>query len=172
MARNIEIKARIQDVASVVAQVAALADEGPIEIIQDDLFFSCPNGRMKLRTLSPTRGELIFYRRGNSQGPKESFYLISSTTTPESLREILSAGYGQIGRIRKHRTLFLMGRTRIHIDQVEDLGDFIELEVVLSDEEATDIGVKLANELMMKLGISPSQLCEGAYLDLLAHNCS
>ncbi|RQW03472.1 CYTH domain-containing protein [candidate division KSB1 bacterium] len=172
MARNIEIKARIENVTAIVAQVAALADGGPIEIIQDDTFFSCPNGRMKLRTLSATQGELIFYRRSDCAGPKESFYLISATTAPGTLREILSSGYGQVGRVRKHRTLFLVGRTRIHIDQVENLGDFIELEVVLADAEGADSGEAIARDLMKKLGISSNQLCEGAYIDLLALECS
>lgn len=167
MARNIEIKARIESVESIAPKAAALADKGPIEIIQDDTFFACRNGRLKLRAFSPTEGELIFYRRSDKEGPKESFYLISPTSAPDVLRESLSLAYGQIGRVRKHRTLFLAGRTRIHIDRVESLGDFLELEVVLSDGEAVEIGEAIVSDLIGKLGISPNQLIEGAYVDLL-----
>ncbi len=167
MARNIEIKARINGVDSVLTRAAALADKGPIEIPQDDTFFACRNGRLKLRTFSPSKGELIFYQRANQAGPKESFYLITPVSTPDVLRESLSLAYGQVGRVRKHRTLFLVGRTRIHIDRVENLGSFLELEVVLSDGETTAAGEAVAHDLMQKLGISSSQLIDGAYIDLM-----
>jgi len=167
MARNVEIKARIKSVDSVLPKAAALADNGPVEIIQDDTFFACQNGRLKLRVFSPSEGQLIFYRRADQIGPKESFYLISPTTAPDTLREALSLAYGQVGRVRKNRTLFLLGRTRIHLDRVEGLGDFLELEVVLSDGEQAETGEVIARDLMEKIGVLPDQLIEGAYIDLL-----
>ena len=124
MARNIEIKARIESIEAITAKVAELADQGPIEIPQDDTFFVCKRGRMKLRAFSSTEGQLIFYQRPNQAGPKESFFLISPTASPDSLREALSLAYGQAGRVRKHRTLYLVGRTRVHLDRVENLGHF------------------------------------------------
>ncbi len=167
MARNIEIKARIDSIESIIPKAAALADKGPIEIIQDDTFFTCQNGRLKLRAFSSTEGELIFYRRPDQRGPKESFYLISPTSAPDLLRESLLLAYGQVGRVRKHRTLFLVGRTRIHFDRVENLGHFLELEVVLSDGEAVETGKEIAEDLLGKLGISSRQLVEKAYIDLI-----
>jgi len=167
MARNIEIKARIESVAALAPRAAALADQGPLELVQDDTFFACANGRLKLRTLSATEGQLVFYRRPDQAGPKESFYVIAQTPSPDTLREVLSHAYGEIGRVRKHRTVFLVGRTRIHLDQVENLGHFLELEVVLGDNEAAEAGIAVAHELLAQLGIAPAQLIEGAYLDLL-----
>jgi predicted adenylyl cyclase CyaB len=70
--------------------------------------------------------------------------------------------------VRKQRTLFLAGRTRIHLDRVEGLGDFLELEVVLAEGEPADAGVREARALMHALGVESSQLVEGAYVDLLA----
>ena len=166
MPRNIEIKARIESVESLVPKAAAIATEGPIEIEQDDTFFRCRNGRLKLRELASNKGELIFYRRADERGPKESFYLRSPTSTPEVLRDALSLAYGALGRVRKHRILFLAGRTRIHLDKVEGLGHFLELEVVLEDKEPAQAGIREAHELMEELGIHPSQLIEGAYVDL------
>jgi predicted adenylyl cyclase CyaB len=167
MARNVEIKARIESVDTLLPRVKAIADSGPTEILQDDTFFSCPNGRLKLRAFSKSAGELIFYQRPNVAGPKESFYVISPTASPDTLREALSLAYGASGRVRKHRTLFLAGRTRIHLDRVDDLGDFLELEVVLAEGESTETGMGIARELLATLGISPQQLIEGAYVDLL-----
>jgi predicted adenylyl cyclase CyaB len=167
MARNIEIKARIDSVETLIPTVDELADEGPTEIIQDDTFFRCDAGRLKLRVFSDGNGELIFYRRPNQLGPKESFYVRSATAAPDSLRESLSLAYGQAGRVKKHRTLFLVGRTRVHLDKVEHLGHFLELEVVLNGDENADVGVREAWDLMDKLGVGPNQLVDDAYVDML-----
>jgi adenylate cyclase class IV len=75
VARNIEIKARVDDLAQIAARVAVLADQGPTEIVQDDTLFACERGRLKLRAFSATAGEPIFYRRADQAGPKESFYV-------------------------------------------------------------------------------------------------
>ncbi|MDF2412316.1 class IV adenylate cyclase [Aeromonas sp. 1HA1] len=168
MPRNIEIKAKIERIDTLFPKAAAIANQGPIEIAQDDTFFRCESGRLKLRTLSPSAGQLIFYRRANQQGPKESFYHVTPTSEPDSLRETLSLACGQIGRVRKTRTLFLAGRTRIHLDLVEGLGHFLELEVVLEDDELLEAGIQEAHDIMTHLGVEPSQLIEGAYMDLLA----
>jgi hypothetical protein len=77
MARNIEIKARVESVEALAERVAAIADEGPIVMFQDDTFFMCERGHMKLRAFSATEGQLIFYQRPNAKGPKESCYIIS-----------------------------------------------------------------------------------------------
>lgn len=167
MPRNVEIKAHVESIDKLLPRVQVIADSGPTEIVQDDTFFSCPKGRLKLRAFSETAGELIFYQRPDQTGPKESFYVISPTASPDTLREALSLAYGQCGRVRKHRTLFLVGRTRVHLDRVEGLGDFLELEVVLADGETTESGIKIAHELLARLGISSQQLIEGAYVDLL-----
>lgn len=167
MHRNVEIKARIESVGALLPKVAALAGDGPTELFQDDTFFACERGRMKLRAFSGGEGELIFYRRADLRGPKESFYVLSSTNSPETLREALSHAYGQCGRIQKQRTLFIVGRTRVHLDQVKGLGHFLELEVVLQEGESADVGIREAHELMGKLGVEPSQLIESAYVDLL-----
>ncbi len=99
MARNIEIKARLESIDAIYERAAALADSGPVQIAQDDTFFMCGTGRLKLRAFSPDKGELIFYRRPDRKGPKESFYLISPTSAPDAMRESLSLAYGQIGRV-------------------------------------------------------------------------
>ena len=79
MARNVEIKARVSKVEAIRRKAAAVADKGPVEIMQDNIFFRCESGRLKLRAFSSDEGELIFYRRADEHGPKESFYLLSAT---------------------------------------------------------------------------------------------
>ena len=168
MARNIEIKARLAGIPELLPGVAALATGGPEEIDQDDTFFRCADGRLKLRTFSEDRGELIFYRRADRRGPKESSYLIAPTAEPGALRELLAHSHGEAGRVVKHRTVYLVGRTRVHLDRVEGLGDFLELEVVLRDDEDAAAGIDEAHALMERLGVRAAQLVEGAYIDLQA----
>ncbi len=167
MARNVEIKARVADMAALTARAAAIADGGPVEIPQDDTFFRCHDGRLKLRVFEDGHGELIFYRRPDAGGPKVSFYVLSPTASPDTLREALTLANGQEGRVVKHRTLFLVGRTRVHLDRVQGLGDFMELEVVLGEGESVDDGVREAHELMARLHVPADCLVQGAYHDLL-----
>ena len=167
MGRNIEIKARIADLQRVLTKAADIADEGPFELHQDDTFFRCEIGRLKLRVLSESSGELIFYQRSDQPGPKESSYSIYATSSPQMLRDVLASAYGQVGSVRKHRTLFLAGRTRVHLDRVEGLGDFLELEVVLREGETVEAGVREAHSLMEQLGVRPDQFVARAYIDLL-----
>jgi predicted adenylyl cyclase CyaB len=168
MPRNIEIKARIGSLDAVARKAAAVATQGPIEIAQDDTFFRCESGRLKLRAFTPTEGELIYYRRADLLGPKESFYVRTPTASPGTLRECLRLAYGEAGRVVKHRTLYLVGRTRVHLDRVAGLGQFLELEVVLQENEPIEAGIDEAHSLMAQLGVEPSRLIEAAYVDLLA----
>jgi predicted adenylyl cyclase CyaB len=167
MARNVEIKTRVRDRPTLLAQARRMADGPPVEIVQDDTFFVCPNGRLKLRVFSETEGELIFYRRADSAAPRESQYMVIPTSCPMELQETLASALGECGRVRKRRELFRVGRTRIHVDEVEGLGDFMELEVVLSEGESVDEGVAEARRIMDQLGIREQDLIENAYVDLL-----
>jgi predicted adenylyl cyclase CyaB len=88
---------------------------------------------------------------------------------PASLGAVLAAALGVRGVVRKRRRFYLIGRTRVHLDRVEGLGDFIELEVVLGEAEAVSRGEVVAAELADRLGIARSDLVRGAYLDLLVH---
>jgi|SRR5665213_2848817 len=169
MPRNIEIKARIAGVAALRPLAARLADTDPTVIEQDDTFFACPHGRLKLRDQFAGGAELIFYQRADERGPKESFYLRVPVPDPKALRELLQLAHGQTGRVRKRRLLFLVGRTRIHLDVVEGLGEFLELEVVLREGEAAAEGIAEAGRIMAQLGVTPQQLIQGAYVDHLRH---
>jgi len=168
MNRNVEIKAKVADLAALREQVRGLADEGLVMLKQEDTFFHCARGRLKLRQLvDSTDAELIYYERPDAAGPKESRYFVHRTSDPHGLRTALSAALGVVGVVRKRRTVYLLGPTRVHLDEVEGLGDFVELEVVLQPDQDTSDGVAIAEDLMQKLGIAPIQLVDKAYIDLL-----
>jgi predicted adenylyl cyclase CyaB len=168
MPRNIEIKARItgrrEDVES---RAAKLADSGPTILHQEDIFYTVPHGRLKLRTEN-RRSELICYLRSDQSGPKESNYIVLPVPDPQAAQKILTQIHGLRAAVRKQRTLYIAGQTRIHLDRVEGLGDFLELEVVLREAQSTTEGETIARQIMAKLGITAEHLVDQAYVDLLA----
>jgi len=167
MATNIEIKARVGDPAALRAKVEAISDTAGQYIPQEDIFFNSPQGRLKLRILGDNQGQLIYYERPDSAGPKQSDYFISHTQEPGTLRDVLTRTYGVRGVVRKGRWLYWISTTRIHLDQVEGLGSFLEFEVVLSDGQSIEEGQAIAAALMEKLDVAGSDLIDAAYIDLL-----
>jgi predicted adenylyl cyclase CyaB len=166
--RNVEIKAKVADLGAIRRVMAGLADSGPMEMEQEDTFFGCPRGRLKLRRFDGcVEAELIYYERPESSGPKESRYVVHPTADAEGLREVLVAALGVRGVVRKRRAVYMVGQTRVHLDRVEGLGEFVELEVVLEPQQDSADGVLIARELMAKLDISQSRLVDKAYIDLL-----
>ncbi len=169
MARNVEIKAILDaSIESLLPRARALADGPEARIEQDDTFFACAHGRLKLRDFGDGTGELIHYERADTPGPKLSDYVRAPTTDPAALREALTRAHGAIGRVRKTRWLLMVGQTRIHLDRVHGLGDFMELEVVLRDGQSAADAEAMAERLMGELGIARRQRVAGTYLDLLA----
>lgn len=165
MPSNIEIKARVKDPAR-FRRVAEGLSTRQETLYQEDTFFASPSGRLKLRCFPDGSGELIYYERVDQEGPKQSRYWISRTQDPRGLHLTLSNALGAIGVVRKTRQVFMVGDTRVHLDQVDGLGVFAELEVVLQTGQTVEEGTSIATELMQTLGIEKADLIEGAYLDL------
>ena len=167
MPTNVEIKARVENIDALRARARSLAGSEPEVLNQVDTFFAVPAGRFKLRRRSDDSGELIFYRRPDQPGPKRSSYFIYPTADPETLALVLARALGVRGVVEKQREVYQVGQTRIHIDEVRDLGRFLELEVVLREGQSTAEGEQIANDLLLELGIPRSGLISGAYIDLL-----
>jgi len=167
MPANIEIKARARDFPGLHRRAETLSGGLAQVISQVDTFFHTDKGRLKLRELGTGRAQLVFYTRPDASGPKRSDYHIFETDDPEPLKVALTLALGLRGVVRKTRYLYLVGQTRLHLDDVEGLGQFMELEVVLSADQADADGQAIAEELMHELGISSEDLLEGAYMDML-----
>ena len=166
MPRNIELKARIHSVESLLPLAEQVAGAPPTLIEQDDTFFDVPHGRLKLRQFADGSAELIHYHRPDVSEAKASDYVRLPVPDPAALRDALARACGPSGRVRKQRWLFLAEQTRIHIDRVEGLGDFVELEVVLRDGQSDAEGVRMAEKWMHALGLSEAPRIAGAYVDL------
>lgn len=176
MPSNVEIKIRVDDLEGLRRRVEAMADSGPEVLDQRDTFFGCRSGRLKLREFADGSAELIAYRRPDTAGPKESVYVVSPVADVPSMIGALASAGGVVGVVEKRRWLYRIGQTRVHLDQVMGLGSFLELEVVLRDDQTADDGAVIADRLMAELGLDPDDLIEGAYVDRLSSkensNCS
>lgn len=166
MPRNVEIKARVRDLDGLERRAATIADSGPIVLEQEDVFFETARGRLKLRIFPNGHGELIHYERPDDSAPTTCNYTIAETHDAPGLRELLSRALTVRGVVCKQRRLYLVGQTRIHLDRVRHLGDFMELEVVLRPDQTTAEGASIAHELMDDLAIEQQQLIDRAYIDL------
>ena len=167
MGRNIEIKARSKDFYLQSNTAGELSDGPSKQISQVDTFFQVPRGRLKLREFGDGTGELIQYDRPDASGPTSSSYIRSHTSDPDTLKDALATSLGIRAVVKKERTLYLAGQTRIHLDEVFGLGRFIELEVVLEPDQAESEGTVIAEEMMSRLGIRPTDLISESYVDLL-----
>jgi predicted adenylyl cyclase CyaB len=167
MPANIEIKARVRNRAALREAASRLSDTPAEAIPQVDTFFMVPRGRLKLRELASDRGQLIYYERSDQEGPKRSDYQIYNTEDPASLKEVLALAYGTRGVVKKVRWLYMIGQTRLHLDEVEGLGSFMELEVILQPGQSDAEGRGIAERLLEELGIPRGDLLESAYMDML-----
>ncbi len=172
MATNVEIKARVRRWRRLLERAAQLADGPPRRLEQVDTFFAAPHGRLKLRVQEPGHGELIHYHRPDDAGPKASEYHIVGTDDPDGLAAMLGAALGVAGEVRKVRLVYMCGQTRVHLDEVEGLGHFMELEVVLEPGQPLTWGEAEARRLMEALQIEEGDLVQGAYFDLLPRSGS
>ena len=159
MAQNIEIKARLRDRRRVLTALADLKADGPTELRQVDVFFNTPAGRLKLRTINESAAELIYYDRPDRPGPKASDYVVVPTAEPVLLRDALGRAYGERAVVEKVRTLYLIGPTRVHLDAVKGLGDFLELEVVLRSADEATAGHATAENICSPASASANRTC-------------
>ena len=167
--RNIEVKAQItaDELDAVRERALQLASEPPQSLQQRDTFFAVSRGRLKLREFGDGSGELIFYERPDQAGPKPSSYVLSPSAAPSSLLAALSGALGVRGVVVKRRQVVLAGQTRIHLDEVEDLGYFLELEVVLRSDQSDAEGEEIAEQLCSQLRLRRDAFVSEAYIDLL-----
>ena len=167
MPLNIEIKARVDDVEPLRKRIEALTHSEPEIIRQRDVFYKTQNGRLKLRYFDDDSAELIYYERTNASGASRSDYQRVQIPQPVETHEILTKIMKVRGIVEKIRMLYYIDQTRVHLDQVEHLGNFLELEVVLRAEQSEQEGEQIAEAVCEKLGIREKNFIDVAYIDLL-----
>jgi homotetrameric cytidine deaminase len=138
-------------------------DQGTLR--QTDTYFAARRGRLKLRSQEGAVGELIAYRRPDSAEAAESTYV--RVPASESVLEALDSALGTTVVVSKRRQLFLWEGVRIHLDEVEGLGSFVEFEAVLPDAGDLETARAKVARLRSELGIEDDALVPVGYSDLL-----
>lgn len=165
--RNIETKARVEDISRV--RQLALEIGAQFQKVQKDtdIYFHATHGRLKLRVTEGRQdGSLIAYDRADEPDSKVSDYILIDITDPDGLREALARSVGILVTVRKTRELLMYGDTRIHLDVVEGLGDFVELETVLG-AQTIDAARAEHQYLLSRLELVQAELVAVSYSDLL-----
>lgn len=165
---NLEVKARLRDARETRKRIQRYATQRVGVQQQTDTYFHCRQGRLKLREIRGQAAQLIWYQRADVANPKTSRYLLAEITDPETVRAALSGALGVRQTIRKRREIFLYRYVRIHLDQVESLGDFLELEAVLDASGDLDAAERLVADLLERSGVTPEDLLQSSYGDMLA----
>ncbi len=165
--RNIEIKAKASALDRVREIAREIATENLGILSQTDTYFWCNQGRLKLRQIEDQPTQLIWYDRPDVDQPKGSDYSIIEIDNANSVKSALTELLGIRQVVCKKREVFLYQNVRIHLDEVQDLGTFIELEAVLDVGEEDHRGQSQVAWLCEKLGIDESDLLPCSYVDLL-----
>jgi predicted adenylyl cyclase CyaB len=163
--RNLEFKTTLDDPKAALARARALGAELWGDLRQTDTYFNVPMGRLKLRETAGLQAELIAYARDESASDRTSDYAISRTPDAAPLLDVLTRALGVIAVVRKRRTLVTLDTTRIHLDNVEQLGSFLEIEVIVGEDEAE--AKARFDSLLAGLGYKPEDGIRASYLDLL-----
>ena len=165
--RNLELKARDRDPARSLQVCRDLGAEDKGTLIQRDTYFEVPRGRLKLREEPDVAATLIAYERPDLTGNKESHYRLVEVPEPAELLDALASVLGVTVVVSKARRLFIFEGVRIHLDRVDELGDFIEFEGVAADGDDPSRFADLLDDLRGSFGIRDEDLLRESYSDLL-----
>ena len=168
MARNIEIKARLSaEKYSEVESIAQKLGQGPEILIQLDTFFNTHDGRLKLREFGDQKAELISYSRNDIAEPRLCNYQRFEIDQPAELKSMLEKSVGIQCVVEKIRTLYLIDQARIHLDDVKQLGLFLEIEVVLHPDQLEDIGNDIMHSLLEQFHVGSDSFESTGYADMI-----
>lgn len=165
--RNLEAKFKLADLAAARAAALALGYAGAASFSQRDTFFAVAHGKFKLRE-QPPEAWLIHYARGADGALMLSRYEIVAVAQPAHTRAMLAAALGVVAEVRKHRTLLTRRSVRLHLDRVEGLGSFGEIEAVLDENANVQAARADVDELLGALGVGPGDLINVSYFELTA----
>lgn len=164
MSANLELKSRIRSPERAHTAALSLGIQPTEVLIQSDVYFAVPHGRLKLRRIEGKPAELIQYDREDAPTARWSSYDRLEVHDPDLLEAMLRRVLGVRGTVKKRRTLFLYGPARIHLDDVEGLGSFLEFELVETGEEEAGL---LMEQLRRVFSVEPADIIGGSYIDMI-----
>lgn len=165
--RNLELKTPYVDLASARAALSALEAKRAGREVQTDTYFRATHGRLKLREIDGQSAVLIWYDRPDTQGTRLSQYFLLPVTDAALGKSMLTAALDVRGVVRKRREVYLWHNVRVHLDEVDGLGTFVELEAVLAPDDDKALSQARLDELCRVLKLRPEGHLAGSYADLL-----
>lgn len=164
---NVEIKAKCSDHNKVREILKSRSADFKGMDHQIDTYFKVNSGRLKLRE-GNIENFLIYYDRENKEGPKESKIILFKSDPSSTLKEILLNANGVLVIVDKKREIYFIDNVKFHIDIVENLGYFVEIEAIDKDGSiGKDKLYTQCQEYMKLLGISDGDLISVSYSDLM-----
>ena len=163
--RNIELKAFDPDPERSLAVVLGLGARDRGVIRQRDTYFRVNSGRLKLREEEPGGATLVQYDRVDSDEARESRYRLIPVDDPGELCRALEASLGVLAIVEKERHLLLWQNVRIHLDRVDGLGDFLELEGVATADSDLAVELDRVARLTEALDLVPERILRNSYSD-------
>ena len=164
--RNLEFKAEAESLEFLRANLKALEAECSGRLYQVDTYFHVPKGRLKLREVEDYGGTLVYYERPDAAESRYSHYQLCDIANHATFKQMMSDVLGVKVIVEKNRELWTYGNTRIHLDEVLDLGEFVELETVIRDQSEAEAQAE-HNHLKETLHIAAADLIPVSYSDLL-----
>ena len=166
--KNIELKIKVSDFKEIEKSLKLIGAKYCGVFNQRDTYFNCVKGRLKVREINNKKFELIFYQRLDKLVNKLSNYLIMSLDRVQLrlLKNILALLLGIKGIVSKNRKLWLFKNTRIHLDDVDKLGNFLELETVLDKISKKEGNIEYL-EIYNLLELNRFEKIKKSYSDLM-----
>jgi len=165
---NVEVKVRCADLEAARAAALRLGARPAVIEAQVDTYFATRTGRLKLREIDGARAELIPYLRVDHAGARRSDYRVVPVPDGAGTRRLLSELLGVHRVVRKRREVLLWRNVRIHLDRVDDLGTFLELEAVFDGSAESEPAQREACAwLLRELGLAAEPCIAGSYESLL-----
>ncbi|HTR60252.1 MAG TPA: class IV adenylate cyclase [Candidatus Binataceae bacterium] len=167
--RNLEAKFRLRDLNQARERAMAIGYSSRSVLRQRDTFFRVANGKLKLREGGEeSRAILIHYGRRETDTLQLSNYEIVPIPDAEKTRAMLSDALGVIAEVRKERILLMRANVRLHLDRVEGLGDFGEIEAVIADGDDPEASRAAVKETLAALQIGRDDLIDISYFEIAA----
>jgi adenylate cyclase len=165
--KNLEIKLQL-DQTTLNNLVVHLKPYYSETLIQTDTYFVTKQGRLKLREENGKKAYLIRYQRPDLEEPKESDYLFYSVDNVTLFLSVLGDSLREELKVKKRRALYFpKPHLRVHLDQVENLGDFLEIEIILSEEVPLSTAETEMRELQQELQLLNLKKIDCGYRELL-----
>ena len=165
--RNLERKVRHADLEAARAALQAMGARHEGVQHQTDTYFHARAGRLKLRQIEGQEAVLIWYDRPEDAEVRTSRYYLVPVPDPALLLTALAGALGLRGEVRKRRDVWHWHNVRVHLDEVEGLGTFVEFEAVLAPGEAEAVSQERLKELSARLALRPEDTLRASYAELL-----